>query len=231
MLKSNYKILSVGGSIVIPKTGFDIKFLKNFRKLILERIKMGDKFIFVVGGGFTARDYQSALRSVNSKITDKEMDWVGIFATWLNAEFVKNMFGNLAYNETIKDPSQKVKTNKPIIVAGGWKPGWSTDYDAVKLAEVYGGDLVVNMSNIDYVYDSDPKKFKNAKKIEKLNWKEMRKLVGDKWVPGKNIPFDPSATKLAQKLKLKAVFVKGTDLKQVKNVILGKEIKGTVVED
>jgi len=224
------KIISLGGSIIIPKGGFDLKFLKSFRKLILERVKAGDKFIFVVGGGATCREYQSAAEIV-AGLKGEELDWLGIHTTYLNAEFVRRLFGDLAYKEVVKDPTQKIKTNKAIIVASGWKPGWSTDFDAVKLAEVYKGDLVVNMSNIDYVYDKDPAKFKNAKKLEKLNWKEMRKLVGDKWVPGRNVPFDPSATKLAQKLKLKVLFVEGTNLKQVKNVILGKDIQGTVVED
>jgi len=230
MLKNDYKILSVGGSIIIPKTGFDIKFLKSFRKLILERVQAGDKFIFVVGGGATCRNYQNAAQNV-SGVKGVELDWLGIQATYLNAEFVKRLFGDLVYAEVVKDPSKKIKTAKPIIVAGGWKPGWSTDYDAVKLAEIYKSNLVVNMSNIDYVCDSDPQKNKNAQKFEKLNWVEMKKIVGDKWIPGKNIPFDPSATKLAEKLNLKVVFVKGTNLKQVKNVILGKKVAGTIIQN
>ena len=47
---NKYKILSVGGSIIIPKTGFDISFLKKFRNLILTEIKKGNKFILVIGG-------------------------------------------------------------------------------------------------------------------------------------------------------------------------------------
>ena len=53
-MKNNYKIISVGGSIVIPKTGFDINFLKKFKALILRQVKKGDNLIFAAfGGGFT----------------------------------------------------------------------------------------------------------------------------------------------------------------------------------
>jgi len=228
-MTSNYKILSVGGSIVIPKTGFDIEFLKKFRELILARVKKGDKFILVVGGGATCRQYQAALKSV-ADVSNEELDWLGIYTTWYNAEFVRLMFGKLAHHEVIKNPTKKVKTSKPIIIAGGWKPGCSTDNDAVLLAKAYGAKTVANLSNIDFVYDKDPNKFSDAKKLEKISWAEFRKIVGDKWVAGANVPFDPAAAKLAQKLKLKVVFIKGTDLSAVRNVLENKEVKGTVIE-
>jgi uridylate kinase len=54
-MKTNLKIISVGGSIVIPKTGFDIPFLKKFRQLIINEVKRGSRFILVIGGGATGR--------------------------------------------------------------------------------------------------------------------------------------------------------------------------------
>ncbi len=226
---SNYKIISVGGSIIIPKTGFDINFLKKFRALILARVKKGEKFILVIGGGATCRNYQQTLSKI-TKISNTELDWLGIYSTWFNAEFVKLMFGKLAYQEVIKNPTNKLITNKPIIIAGGWKPGCSTDKDAVLLAQNFGAEELINLSNIDYVYDQDPQKFKNAKKIEKISWQDFRKnIVGFNWVPGKNVPFDPIASVLAEKLKLKVSILQGTNLVEVKKVLEGKEFKGTIV--
>ena len=226
----NYKILSVGGSIIIPKTGFDIEFLKKFKDLILTRVKKGEKFILVIGGGATCRQYQKAAAEV-VKLSNTDLDWLGIHTTWFNAEFVKLLFGNYVYEGVIKNPTIKIKTNKPIIVAGGWKPGCSTDNVAMLLAKNFGAKEVVNLSNIDYVFDKDPNKFSDAKKIENINWKDFRKdIVGLKWVPGANVPFDPVASALAQKLKLRVNILKGTDLQEVKNVLENKKFKGTVVE-
>ena len=224
-----YKILSVGGSIIIPKTGFDIKFLKDFRALILKRVKKGEKFIFVIGGGATCRNYQLAASSVR-KLSFEELDWLGIHTTWYNAEFVRLLFGDLAYESVVKDPTKKINTKKSIIVAGGWKPGNSTDFDAVKLAEVYGATEVANLSNVDFVYDQDPNKYPNARRLEMVSWVDFRKIVGDKWVPGANVPFDPKAAKLAQKLGLKVVFARGTDLLEVGKILSGKKAKGTVIK-
>src|SRR3989339_1738526 len=210
------KILSVGGSIIIPKTGFDVAFLKKFRKMILDEVKKGQKFILIIGGGITARNYQTALRETVIA-SDTDLDWMGISATIINANFVRLMFGDMAYKEVITNPTKKVKTNKAIIVAAGYKPGCSTDYDAVLFAKTYGAKELFNLSNIEYIYDKDPKKFPDAKIIENIDWKTFRKeIVGDIWQPGKSAPFDPVASRAAEKLKLKVSILQGTNLLEVK---------------
>ncbi|MFA7314486.1 MAG: UMP kinase [Candidatus Magasanikbacteria bacterium] len=227
--KNNVKIISVGGSIIIPKTGFDIGFLKKFRQMILTEVKNGQKFVLIIGGGSTTRVYQKALGEI-VKLKNEDLDWMGISGTILNANFVRLMFGELAYKEVVTNPTKKVKTDKAIIVAAGYKPGCSTDYDAVLLAKAYGAKEIINLSNIPYVYDKDPSKFADAKKIENIDWKTFRKeIVGFTWIPGKNVPFDPIASKGAEKLKLKVNILQGTNLIEVKKVFGGKKFKGTVV--
>src|SRR3989339_577967 len=202
-MKSNIKIVSVGGSIIIPKNGFDTEFLKKFRQMIIDEVKKGQKFILIIGGGSTARVYQSALLET-AKVKDIDLDWMGIEATIINANFVRLMLGDLAYKEVVTNPNKKVKTNKSIIIAAGYKPGCSTDYDTVLFAKTYDAKEMINLSNIEYVYDKDPKEFNDAKIIEQIDWKTFRKeIVGDIWQPGKSAPFDPVASKAAEKLKLK----------------------------
>jgi len=231
---SKYKIISVGGSIIIPKTGFDIQFLKKFRQLILTRVKKGEKFVLVIGGGATCRVYQEALTSV-VKLPNTDLHWLGIYTTWYNAEFVRLMFGKYASPFVIKDPTDekilKQVQNDKIIIAGGWQPGFSTDTDSVILARQFSAKELLNLSNIDYVYDKDPRKFEDAKKIEKIGWPEFRKkIVGYKWLPGKNSPFDPIASDLAQELGLKVAVLNGNNLKEVEKALNGKPFKGTIIE-
>ncbi|OGH91447.1 MAG: hypothetical protein A2507_00445, partial [Candidatus Magasanikbacteria bacterium RIFOXYD12_FULL_33_17] len=172
-MKNNLKIISVGGSIIIPKTGFDINFLKKFRQMILDEVKKGQKFILIIGGGSTARVYQDALKET-VKLKDVDLDWMGIGATIINANFVRLMFGEFAYKEVVTNPTKKIKSKQAIIVAAGYKPGCSTDYDAVLFAKTYGAKEMLNLSNIEYVYDKDPKKFPDAKIIENIDWKTFR---------------------------------------------------------
>lgn len=228
MSKQHFTILSVGGSIIIPKTGFDLAFLKDFRDLIVAEIKNGKKFILVIGGGATCRVYQDTARQL-SKPTDDDLDWIGIKTTALNAELVKNLFRGYVAQSVVTNPTKKVKTTQPIIVAAGWKPGCSTDNDALLLAKAYGAKKLFNLSNIDYVYDSDPEKNPHAQKIERISWVEFRKIVGNKWVPGANVPFDQSAAKLAEKLGVTVGFIKGTDLGEVKKALSDQVFKGTII--
>lgn len=226
---SQVKILSVGGSIIIPKTGFDIPFLKKFRAMILERVKKGDRFVLVIGGGATCRQYQDAAKQV-VKMSDEELDWLGIHTTIFNANFVRFLFKDIAYETVITDPHKKVSTRRPVILAAGHKPGASTDIDAVFMAKTYGATELLNLSNIEYVYTKDPNKFKDAEKIERIDWARFRKeVVGNKWTPGFNAPFDPIASKQAQKLGLKVSILQGTNLAEVKKALTGKKFKGTTI--
>ena len=85
------------------------------------------------------------------------------------------------------------------------------------------------MSNINYVYDRDPKKNKNAKKIRNLCWKHYRKISGNKWKAGLNKPFDPIAAKEAEKSGLKVIII-GKSLNNFENLLNNRKFEGTVIE-
>lgn len=219
-------VLSLGGSIIVPDK-IDTGFLKNFKKLINEFIKKDFRFVIYCGGGKTARDYQQAYEDVVGQ--DQEaMDWIGIVATHINAFLLKAIFHDAAEDKIIEDPTEKINFKKKILLAGGWKPGWSTDYDSVLLAKNLGASEVINITDIDYVYDKDPNKFKDAKPVKEISWQEFRKLVGSEWKAGLNAPFDPIAAKEAEKLKLR-IIVLGKNLNNLRNLLNNKRFKGTVI--
>jgi uridylate kinase len=205
-------IISLGGSLVVPEN-IDVEFLKNFKKIILKFLK-SKKIIIIVGGGKTARNYLKALKEFG--VADKNRDWMGINITKLNAELVKNIFSK---NE-----------QKKIIISGGLKPGNSTDYVSVLMAKKYKTKTIINLSNIDYVYDKNPKEFPDAKHFENINWKDFQKIVGTKWIPGLNAPFDPKASLMATKQKMKVVIINGSKLKELENFLENKSFVGTIIE-
>ena len=153
-LKTDVVVISLGGSLICPD-GLDVPFLKKFRALIEDFPEK--KFGIVCGGGKLARNYASGASEITA-VSEKDLDWIGIRATHLHAEVVRSLFDDFAYPEIIVNPTKKLRTKKMILVAGGWKPGWSTDMDAVLLAKNIGAKLVINLSNIDHVYDKDPRK-------------------------------------------------------------------------
>jgi uridylate kinase len=220
-------VVSVGGSLINPGE-IDTKFLNIFKSLVLKQVKKGNRFILITGGGKLCRNFQTALKET-AKPNSQDLDWMGISATWLHADLVRLMFGKMAHSKIIKDPNLKVHFKEKILVAGGWMPGRSTDDDAVRLAKVYNSHTVINLSNIDFVYTKDPRKFSDAEKIENISWKNFRKIVGNKWDPGANLPFDPTAAKMAESLNLRVIIANGKNLKNLENIFEGENFKGTEI--
>ncbi len=223
-------IISLGGSLIVPATGVDWKFLRKFKSLILAQVKRGRKFYLITGGGATCRNYQKAATKI-SPLSQVDLDLLGIHVTKLHAQFLRILFGNQAHSEIINNPTLRIKTNKKIILGAGWKPGCSTDLDAVLIARANKVKTIINLSNVDHVYDKDPKRYKDAKKIERIDWQGFRRIIGNRWFPGLNLPFDPIASKQAQQIGLKIVILNGKRLGNLKKFLQGKKFKGTVIKD
>lgn len=227
MEKGEHIVISLGGSLIVPGD-IDVPFLKNFINAISEYAKEGTKFVIITGGGRIARNYTLASKEISNPTND-HLDWIGIATTRLNAELVKVGFGDLADENIIFDPDNIQKTQKPIIVGGGWKPGNSSDLAAVHSANTVGAKKIINLSNIDYVYDKDPRYNKDAQKFENISWGEFRKLLPNEWDPGLNSPFDPIAAKKAEELGLEVVIMNGKNIDNLKKYLDGEEFMGTVI--
>jgi uridylate kinase len=225
-------IISVGGSLIVPNGGIKTKFLQELNNFIRHQLALhpNRQFFLVIGGGMTARHYRDAGRDViGHDLTDEDLDWLGIHATRLNAHLVRTIFQDLAYPAIIENYSIIRKVEEPVIVAAGWKPGWSTDYCAILLCEDYSIDTVLNVSNVSQVYDKDPNEYADAQPKTKMSWEEFRNLVGEVWQPGMHVPFDPIAAKKSQELGVRTIVLSGDDFANIENYCDGKQFVGTII--
>jgi uridylate kinase len=101
---------------------------------------------------------------------------------------------------------------------------------SILLAKHYDIKKVANLSNIANVCDKDQKKHKDAKKIKEISWPEFQKIVGDKWDPGSNVPFDPVASKLAAKENIEVSIFNGKKLSNFQKYLDGEKFVGTVIK-
>lgn len=231
MSKTDPIILSLGGSLIYPREGIDVTYLRELNGFIRKHVAEGRRFFIVCGGGNIARHYQNIGKNIVSSLTSSDVDWLGIHATRINAHLVRTIFSDIAHERVIDNYEKKIEELKePVVIAGGWKPGWSTDYCATLLAQDYGAKTIINMSNIDQLYTKDPNKYTDVKPIKEITWNEFEKYSGEKWTPGANVPFDPIAVKLANKLKLTVIITNGKNLGNLDNIIQGKPFKGTVIK-
>ncbi|KKT92761.1 MAG: hypothetical protein UW95_C0029G0001, partial [Parcubacteria group bacterium GW2011_GWC1_45_14] len=230
MEKENLFVISLGGSLIVPEE-IDWEFVKSFKELIEKQIEEGKRFIIVTGGGRLARKYIEAGTKVDD-IENEDKDWLGIHATRMNAHFVRTVFRKHAHPTINKNPYDLegfLKAKESILVAAGYKPGNSTDFIAVLIGKQFGAKKIANLSNIDHVCDSDPRTNPDAKKIESIDWKEFRKIVGDKWDPGANVPFDPVASKLADEEKMEVAIMNGKNLSNLEKYLEGERFEGTII--
>lgn len=224
------ELFDFGGSIVAPDKP-DVNFLKEFYTFATSWLleDKNRKLIVVVGGGAPARLFMNALKEKG--VTDSDsLDRVGIKASHLNAQLVKEFFGDYCLDPVVEDPSVTFSMRGRVLVGAGWKPGFSTDYDAVVLADNFKLDRILNLSNIKQIYSCDPKKDPSAKPLEKLSWQEYKKMAGESWTPGANLPFDPVATAKASEMGLKVYTALGRDLNNVKNILENRPFVGTVIK-
>jgi len=230
MMQSKKFIIALGGSVVAPQE-IDAIFLKKFCLFLKKEIKKGNKFIIAVGGGAIARKYQNAAVSIN-KVSNEDKDWLGIYGTYLNAQLLRTMLKQEA-NPLIFDKRFKIKNfgKYPLIIGAGWKPGWSTDFVAVRIAVDYKIKEVIILGKPDYVYTADFEKDKKARPIGKLDWQDYLKLIPDRWSPGLRAPVDPVAARLAKKENIKAIVAYGRDIKNLKKILRREKFKGTIVEN
>jgi uridylate kinase len=247
----NTKVISLGGSIIAP-AAVDVPFLRKLRQTLVEYLEADGqrRLILVCGGGAPARDYQRAYREIlageegaaapaaagpgdgGSPVdpADPEaQDWIGIAATRLNAELVRQLLPRYCVERVIVDPVEVSVFPGRVLVAAGWKPGFSTDYDAVLLAEKFQADSLLNLSNIAKVYDADPTTHPDARPLERMSWAELKALVGDRWTPGQNVPFDPVATAYAARIGLRVVVAAGRDTANLLAILNGEQFVGTVI--
>ena len=107
-------VISLGGSVIVPDR-LDVNFLKGCRDLI-KRYSKKNKFIIICGGGKLARNLQKKALKLKG-IPDRDLDWLGIYATRINALSLKNVFK--VKEKIIVNPKENIRFRGNILIAAG----------------------------------------------------------------------------------------------------------------
>ncbi len=221
-------IISLGGSLIIPNE-LDINFLKDFKKLILSQVANGKKFVIITGGGKVNTRYNMAAKELTENPSNDDLDWIGIAALRLNAQLLRVSFAGYSHDKVIDNLAIPFNFEKPIVIGAAHEPGKSTDWDAVEAAKNLGAKRIINLSNTDYVYDSDPRTNPNAKKLENLSWDEYRKIIPSEWTARLNSPFDPIASKDAEEAGISVIIMNGKPIDNLAKCLNGEKFAGTII--
>lgn len=224
-------VMSVGGSLIVPDE-IDTAFLASLKDLIIEETANGRRFIIITGGGKTSRRYVDAATSITN-LEVEDQDWLGIHSTRLNGHLLRTIFRNQAHPVMITNPDDilDVPDEASLVIGAGYRPGSSSDLQAVRVAERVNAHKMINLSNIDYVYTADPKVDPNAEKIEDVTWDDFREIIPAEWSANLSSPFDPVAAKRAQEANIEVAIINGARIDALRNYIEDKPFIGTRIHN
>jgi len=189
--KLKYKriLLKLSGEVLegTQGQGIDFKVLNDLCREIADVKKLGVEIAIVVGGGnfWRYRDFkESGLDHVHS-------DYMGMLSTVMNSIALQSSLKRSGVDSRPLSaiPMQQVvgtylrdkaldylERGKVVICgAGTGNPFFTTDSAAALRALELDCDVLLKATNVDYVYDKDPAKHKNAKAYKKISYDEVFK--------------------------------------------------------
>lgn len=227
LLKLSGEVLQGGA-----KSGIDDRYLRTLCEEIKEVHKLGVQIAIVIGGGnfWRYRDHEKA--NYDRVVSDN----VGILATMMNSLAMASMFQNvgvearslsaLECSKAIENyvPARALnhlKKGRIVICAGGTgNPFFTTDSAAALRALELQADAFLKATKVDYVYNKDPMKYKDAKKFTDMNYAEVLAL-------GPGI-MDLSALTLCQEGRIPIRVFNLQKKGNIKKVVLGQTVGTTI---
>ncbi|TFF98995.1 MAG: UMP kinase [Promethearchaeota archaeon] len=228
-------VIKIGGSLLFNKDKkLDSKKIAEFCKIIKSRPNF-EKIVIVCGGGIVSREYINAVRSF--KGNEALCDLFGIEISRINSKLMIAALQDIAYPQvpkSIEELSTAILIKK-IVVMGGLQPGQSTTSVAFEVAEFINAEELVVLTDVDGIYDKDPKRFNDAKLLKSLNYSELQEIIlnstGDKQAAaGEYRIFDAVSLQILKRCKINVIFMSGKNLDEFKKLWNGeKNIVGTKI--
>ena len=219
-------VIKLSGSVFNFKT--TPKSLKEYAQVLLD-IQTKVQPVVVSGGGIIARHYVNLARSLGSD--ESSLDEMGIEISRLNAMLLSAALGDSVYPvipSNLEEISIACQSGK-IIVSGGLHPGQSTNATAALICEKIKADRFLNATDVDGIYDSDPKKNTKAKMFKEITIKKCLDLLNTESTQAGNYDLmDIVAMKVIERSKIPTWVIK-SDPKVIRNLIMKNSQTGTKI--
>ena len=163
--------------------GIDFERVIEIAKEVKDCLDMGFSIAIVVGGGNFWRG------KANDFMERQTSDYIGMLATTMNALALQDAFKQIDVPvrvETaiemrkvaefyIREKCEKHLEKGRVVIfgCGTGNPFFSTDTAAALRAAEINADILVKATNVDGIYDKDPKKNKDAKLIKETTYNEV----------------------------------------------------------
>ena len=163
--------------------GIDFERVIEIAKEVKDCLDMGFSIAIVVGGGNFWRG------KANDFMERQTSDYIGMLATTMNALALQDAFRQIDVPvrvETaiemrkvaefyLREKCEKHLEKGRVVIfgCGTGNPFFSTDTAAALRSAEINADILVKATNVDGIYDKDPKKYKDAKLIKETTYNEV----------------------------------------------------------
>ncbi len=209
MSKRKRVLVKFSGEALAGESGFgiDTSILEYIAKEIKSLVDNNIEVAIVVGGGNIIRGVTAAKEGILRRTS---ADYMGMLATVINGVAIQEALENIGLEARLQTAIEMHEIGEPFIVrrarrhlekgrvvifvAGTGNPYFTTDTAATLRANEIDADMLIKATKVDGVYDKDPKKFNDAKKLDEISYDEAL---------GENIKvMDDTAIALAKENKL-----------------------------
>ncbi|RJQ33392.1 MAG: UMP kinase [Actinobacteria bacterium] len=177
-------LLKLSGEALLNKQGYgiDTETLDNISNQVKELHTLGTEIAIVVGGGNIFRGVAASAKGMDRATAD----YIGMLATVMNALALQDSLENKGIFTRVMSAISMHDIAEPyirrrairhmekgrivIFAAGTGNPYFSTDTAAALRALEIGSEVILKATQVDGVYDSDPKKNPGAKKFNELKY-------------------------------------------------------------
>lgn len=184
-LKYHRVLLKLSGE-ALKREGelFGPEIVGSIATQIREVYEMGVQLSLVVGGGNIFRGTSPAASTMNRSVADQ----VGMLATLINSIVLQTALEDIGVPTRVcsaievsaiaeqyirRRAIRHLEKGRVVIFAcGTGNPYFSTDSAAALRGNEIDAEVVLKATNVDGVYDSDPRKNPDAKRYEKLTFDE-----------------------------------------------------------
>ncbi len=181
------KLSGEGLSSKDENLAIDPKVIDGLVQQIKKIQEKGTQVAIVVGGG----NFWRGASAEKNGIPRNRADYIGMMATLMNALALQSGFELAGVKARVQsairiDPkvaenyvqeravSALVKGEVVIFGGGTGRPYFTTDTTATLVAcEIQADQILLGKNGVDGIYDSDPKKNKDAKKFDIITWDEI----------------------------------------------------------
>ncbi len=225
MANKDRVVIKLSGKVFSGEDGKDIKKYASMLAELAGKVQP----VVVAGGGRIARHYISIARGFG--LDEASLDIIGIQVSRLNAKLLIAALGSKAHPAVPEDLEQvtDAAASGKIVVAGGLHPGQSTNATSALIAEKVGAARFVNATDVNGIYDSDPRTNKKAKLFREITTRQCREILGgESSMAGGYDLMDIVALKVIERSKIPTLVLK-SDPATIKNAILKNKAAGTKI--